>query len=257
MSAMRDGDRLVIRDFDGDEVSIRRGGTYAAVIDRFDATSLVALTTADALAAASFLAEAAGVELPTPGPCGHSLGTQCHGCDHAAHPDGPCEARSVTATGEGPCGCRFDGVPVADERALPARGVLTLDELDALPIGAVVDAAVTGVRVRAMRVRGGWSLTARLDGSSFAHARDLKDAALVTAAPIAPAPAPALPTEAGTVLSAVVTHGSEARRLVVIRSSGSAFPWFSGALVGGQFWHGDSHLSDWRVIDPESGAVTS
>lgn len=85
--------------------------------------------------------------------------------------------------------------------APPAAGdILTSAELDALPVGAVVDATVTGVRVRAMRLEaGGWSLTERLDNSPFAATLSLEGAVLVTDGPIQPAPIKPLPlpTEPG------------------------------------------------------------
>lgn len=81
-----------------------------------------------------------------------------------------------------------------------AGNVLTTFELDALPVGAVVDATVAGTRVRAMLSEARlWRMSAYLDGSRVALSRDLRDAVLVTDAPIQPAPANllALPTEPG------------------------------------------------------------
>lgn len=84
--------------------------------------------------------------------------------------------------------------------APPAAGnVLTTFELDALPVGAAVDATVTGTRVRAMASETReWHMSAYL-GSRVALSRDLKDAVLVTDAPIQPAPIKLLPlpTEPG------------------------------------------------------------
>ena len=44
----------------------------------------------------------------SPGPCGHTLGTQCPGCDHAAHHGSACLARVIgTSAQEELCRCRF------------------------------------------------------------------------------------------------------------------------------------------------------
>lgn len=79
--------------------------------------------------------------------------------------------------------------------APPAAGnVLTTFELDALPVGAAVDATVAGTRVRAMASETReWHMSAYLDGSRVALSRDLRDAVLVTDAPIQPAPVKPLP----------------------------------------------------------------
>lgn len=76
-----------------------------------------------------------------------------------------------------------------------AGSVLTSAELDALPVGSVVDATVTGVRVRAIRRRGwgSWGIMEHLEGSWATMSRDLKDAVLVTDGPIQPAPVKPLP----------------------------------------------------------------
>jgi hypothetical protein len=43
------------------------------------------------------------------GPCGHTLGTVCLGCDHATHHGSACLARVIAASGgEEMCRCRFD-----------------------------------------------------------------------------------------------------------------------------------------------------
>lgn len=44
-----------------------------------------------------------------PGPCGHVVGDQCRGCDHAAHHGSACLAAVVAASGGlETCRCRFD-----------------------------------------------------------------------------------------------------------------------------------------------------
>ena len=81
-----------------------------------------------------------------------------------------------------------------------AGSVLTTAELDALPVGAVVDATATGTRVRAMASETReWHMSAYVGVDRIALSRDLKDAVLVTDAPIQPAPVKPLPlpTEPG------------------------------------------------------------
>ena len=93
-----------------------------------------------------------------------------------------------------------DFAPPAPSAPSAAGNVLTTFELDALPVGAVVDATVTGTRVRAMASETReWHMSAYLDGSRVALSRDLKDAVLVTDEPIQPAPVKPLPlpTEPG------------------------------------------------------------
>lgn len=47
--------------------------------------------------------------LPPLEPCGHLVGTQCRGCDHAAHHGSACLAAVIAASGgEELCRCRFD-----------------------------------------------------------------------------------------------------------------------------------------------------
>ena len=81
-----------------------------------------------------------------------------------------------------------------------AGSVLTSAELDALPVGSVVDATMAGVRVRAMRREGGgWWLSADVRTQCGAPSDEFTDAVLVTDGPIQPAPVKPLPlpTELG------------------------------------------------------------
>jgi hypothetical protein len=89
-----------------------------------------------------------------------------------------------------------ESAPAQDE----APRVLTTVELASLSVGSVVDATVTGARVRAVRRAGGaWFMSEFLDNSWSALSRDLEDAVLVTSAAIQPAPVAVLPlpTEPG------------------------------------------------------------
>jgi hypothetical protein len=75
-----------------------------------------------------------------------------------------------------------------------APRVLTAKEVDALPVGAVVDATVTGVRVRAMQVMpASWLMSECLDGSRNAGNSELAEVTLVTGAPVKPALRPVMP----------------------------------------------------------------
>lgn len=77
-----------------------------------------------------------------------------------------------------------------------AGSILTATELDALPVGSVVDATVAGVRGRFMRCQSGYWSDEQAEAPDTRRS-ELRDAMLVTSAPIAPAPAKPLPTEPG------------------------------------------------------------
>lgn len=127
--------------------------------------------------------------------------------------------------------------------------VLTVAELDALPVGAIVDATVNGARVRTMARGHKWALSEKLDSSWGALTDELVDAVLITDAPITPAPTRPLPTATGAVVEALVTRRSHAERVIAMLADDY---WTSSRLVGGWRVHGPEYLSDWRIIyDPE------
>lgn len=73
-----------------------------------------------------------------------------------------------------------------------------------------------------------------------------------------PPPTPPLPTTAGAVIRAMVTHGRKsAEGVTLIRDDTDLFEesWFSGVPVAGCRWHHDEHLSDVTVIYDPSQAT--
>lgn len=140
-----------------------------------------------------------------------------------------------------------------------AGGVLTTAELDALPPGSVVDATVTGTRVRAMLSETReWHMSAYLDGSRVALSRELTDAVLVTDGPITPAPIKPLPlpTEPGARFWGRV-NDSEPTWWFVRWTGEPGSVWYLPPKGYGVFPREVDSLGLVRLPDPDTSDVTA
>jgi len=65
-----------------------------------------------------------------------------------------------------------------------------------------------------------------------------------------------LPTEVGTHIAALVRNNGVTLRTVLVLADGlnRKYPWRSINDVGGGFWHGPEHISDWRILDLDADA---
>lgn len=151
--------------------------------------------------------------------------------------------------------------PVQDE----APRMLTADELVALPVGSVVDATVTGARVRAMMTETGeWVMSFYLNGSRVAMPRELKDAILVPTPPIQPAPVTPLPlpTEPGARFWGKTSDTESQWWFARHYPHGSAALWYTPArastlLAADVRFDRAASRGLVRLPDPSSGEVTA